>query len=76
MNLTVKWDIYTRDTLIDFPTNISIEKRAYMKINNNYTFDMIPPDVSSDSCYTNLIVGDSAFLILYGGSKIIVRAPN
>jgi len=72
LNLTIDKNISTRDTLIDEPTNIVITKKAALKINSNKTFDMITP-VNS---YNNLIVEDTAYLILYNGAKIIVDSTN
>ena len=64
------------DTLLHYPTSIVIGKHAAMKIAAGRTFDMITPSNTGDSAYTDLVVGDSAFLILYGGSRLIVQAPN
>ena len=76
LHLTVDKDVHTRDTLLDYPTSIVIGKHAAMKIAAGRTFDMITPSNTGDSAYTDLVVGDSAFLILYGGSRLIVQAPN
>ncbi|MBK8981907.1 MAG: T9SS type A sorting domain-containing protein [Ignavibacteria bacterium] len=71
-NLTINKNITTRDTLIDEPTNIVITKKAALKINSNKIFDMITP-ISS---YNNLIVEDTAYLVLYSSAKINVFSPN
>jgi len=72
MNLQIDHDIGTRDTLIDTITNITVKKKAAMIINSGKTFNMITPSFG----YNNLIVEDTAYLILYNGAKIIVDYPN
>ena len=72
LNLKVNKNISTRDTLIDEPTNIVISKKAALIINSGRIFDMITP-VNS---YNNLIVEDTAYLVLYNSAKINVFSPN
>mgnify|MGYP006883217542 FL=1 len=72
MNLKIDHDIYTRDTLIDTITNITIKKKAALAINSGKTFDMVTPTFG----YNNLIVEDTAYLVLYNSAKINVFSPN
>ncbi len=76
LNLTIDKNIFTRDTLIDLPSSIVIGKHAAMKIDPGRTFEMITPTNTGESSYTDLVVSDSAFLILYSGARLIVHPPN
>ncbi|MEO6695655.1 MAG: hypothetical protein ABIY50_00815, partial [Ignavibacteria bacterium] len=71
-NLTIDSNISTLSNLLDNPTNISVANKATFKINNGKVFNMITPS----SSYTNLIVEDSAFLLVRSYAKIIVSSPN
>jgi tetratricopeptide (TPR) repeat protein len=76
LNMVIDKNIFTREFLNDAPTIIAVDKFASLKIAPNRIFEMITPFGAGELAYTNLVVSDSAFLILYSGSKIIVDAPN
>ncbi|HRJ98134.1 MAG TPA: hypothetical protein PL089_00800 [Ignavibacteria bacterium] len=72
LNLQIDHDINTRDTLIDSVTNITVKRKVALKINSGKTFDMVTPTFG----YNNLIVEDTAYLVLYNSAKINVFSPN
>jgi tetratricopeptide (TPR) repeat protein len=76
LNMVIDKNVFTREFLNDAPTIIAVDKFASLKIAANRIFEMITPFGAGELAYTNLVVSDSAFLILYSGSKIIVHAPN
>ncbi|MBS1517572.1 MAG: hypothetical protein JSS91_05745 [Bacteroidetes bacterium] len=65
-------DMYTRNVLFDTISNITMKKRAAFVINSGITFNMITPSFG----YNNLIVEDTAYLVLYNSAKINVFSPN
>jgi hypothetical protein len=76
MNLTIEHDISTRDSLIEFPTNVVITPGASLTLSANRTLEIRSPSSTGDTAYTNLIAQTGAFLILQSGSKIVVQSPN
>ncbi|MGB3018566.1 MAG: hypothetical protein WBC65_12215, partial [Ignavibacteria bacterium] len=76
MNLTVEHDISTRDSLIEFPTNVVITPGASLTLSANRTLEIRSPSSIGDTAYTNLIAQTGAYLILQSGSKIVVQSPN
>ena len=76
LNLYIDHDIITRDTLLESITNIRIESKTLLRLNDGKIFHMITPSYPSGG-YTNLIIGeDSAKLQLRPNSQIIVDPPN
>ncbi|MBK8984320.1 MAG: hypothetical protein IPM38_18870 [Ignavibacteria bacterium] len=72
LNLKIVHNISTRDTLIDTITNITVKKKAFMQLDTGITFNMITPIFG----YNNLIVEDSATLVLNSNGKIKIYNPN
>jgi len=76
LNLYIDHDIITRDTLLESITNIRIESKTLLRLNDGKIFHMISPSYPSGG-YTNLIIGeDSAKLQLRPNSQIIADPPN
>ncbi|MBK8981447.1 MAG: hypothetical protein IPM38_03755 [Ignavibacteria bacterium] len=71
-NVFVDDTIATKNILLDTITNITVKKKAAMIIKSGNTFNMITPSFG----YNNLIVEDTATLVLNSNGKIKVNYPN
>ncbi|MBL8006103.1 MAG: T9SS type A sorting domain-containing protein [Ignavibacteria bacterium] len=80
-NLTINKNVYTPDNvwpleLYDFPTIVSVSPGAFLKLDTGKILDFTEVISSDPNAHFEMNVEDNGRLILYAGSKILIRNKN